>query len=306
MIAQAFIDSGHKICTVLKFLDLSRSTWYYESRQGNKKRGVCKSEKTLRIDGTWVMNEEVVEDIQEILGKEFVDYGYIKVLHWLKKKKGYLINKKKVYRLMKEAGLLNRDKKRASAVSKKEWVKELVPQPSKALEYWEMDIKYIHIQGQGRNAFLLSIVDVESRWMLGHKLSWTMKQEEVIDLINQVFENYSLPERIYIRNDNGTQFASEVVKQYLVQKGVHQEFTKPATPQQNAHIESYHSILERVICTQYEFEKIFEGRKTLDRFVQFYNMERIHSGIDYQSPYEYLLSKNIDVMSMPIHKPIAA
>ncbi|NND05830.1 MAG: transposase [Saprospiraceae bacterium] len=36
-----------------------------------------------------------------------MDYGYIKVTHWLRKRRGYLINKKKVYRLMKDHKLLN-------------------------------------------------------------------------------------------------------------------------------------------------------------------------------------------------------
>jgi len=295
MIARSFIDAGYKTSLVLKYLDISRSTYYYESKSTGKQRGIQKSVKTMIEGGGCISNETVVKYIEEILSQEFVDYGYIKVTHWLRKEKGCLINKKKVYGLMKEAGLLNVPAKSQSDGIKKEWVKELVPQPSKPLEYWEMDIKYIHIKGKARNAFLLTVIDVESRWVLGHKLSWTMKQEEVVRLLDEIFSQYKLPEKIYIRNDNGTQFASEYVKEYFALFNVQQEFTKPATPQQNAHIESYHSILERVICKRYEFDSIQEARDTMNRFLKFYNLERIHSGIAYQSPYEYLLSKNIEI-----------
>ena len=37
-----------------------------------------------------------------------------------------------------------------------------------------------------------------------------------------------------------------------------QEFTKPATPEQNAHVKSYHSIIESVICQKYDFETLKE------------------------------------------------
>ena len=147
MIARSFIDAGYKTSLVLKYLDISRSTYYYESKSTGKQRGIQKSVKTMLARGGWISNETVVKYIEEILSQEFVDYGYIKVTHWLRKMKDCLINKKKVYGLMKEAGLLNVPSKSQSPGIKKEWVKELLPQPSKPLEYWEMDIKYIHIKG---------------------------------------------------------------------------------------------------------------------------------------------------------------
>lgn len=292
MIAQEFIDSGYPITTVLECVKVSRSRYYYHSKQTGVPRGIKVSTRTRKAGGEWVDNEEVVKDIEEILGQEFVDYGYIKVTYWLRKVKGYIINKKKVYRLMHESGLLNTPSRSRQKI-KKEWVKELVPQPSRPLEYLEMDIKYIYVHGMGRSAFLLSVIDVDSRWILGQKLSWKMKQEDVIEIFDKIFETYDLPKKMYIRNDNGSQFAAQFVQEYFFKKEILQEFTKPATPEQNAHIESFHSILEKVICRRYQFSTIKEARETLNRFLEFYNLERIHSGIGYQSPQEYLKSKNI-------------
>ena len=100
---------------------------------------------------------------------------------------------------------------------------------------------------------------------------------------------------MYKRQDNGSQFIAEKVQSYFKGRNVKQEFCKPATPEQNAHIESYHSILEKVICQRYEFENLLEAQNTFNRFVEFYNFERIHSGIGYQSPNEYLLENGIKV-----------
>lgn len=294
MIAQEFIDNGYPIKVVLKYLQLSRSSYYYQPKESPKKRGVSISQMTRKQGGEWVSNKEVVQDIECILGQEFVDYGYIKVTHWLQQEKHYIINKKKVYRLMKTAGLLNKPAKILQK-GQKEWVKDFVPKPTKSLEYFEMDIKYMPIYGQKRNALLLTVIDVESRWVLCHKLAWQMKQEDVTALFEKIFKQYKLPSTIYIRNDNGSQFVAEMVQKYFKAKGVKQEFTIPATPEQNAHIESYHSIIEKIICKGYQFDSIQEARKTLDRWLVFYNRERIHSGIDYLSPYKYLMTKCIDI-----------
>ena len=116
-----------------------------------------------------------------------------------------------------------------------------------------------------------------------------------INLFDQFFKAYPLPKSFYVRNDNGSQFIVENVQKYFSKKGVTQEFCKPATPEQNAHIESYHSIQEKVVCRRNEFESLEELQATLNRFVSFYNFKRIHSGVQYQSPYKYSLNMNIDM-----------
>ena len=294
MVAQQFIESGHPVTAVLKILDLSRSSFYYVPKEHPLPRGKSKSEYTKVADGSYVSNEQVVKDIKELLAHEFVDYGYLKTTYWLRKMKRYIINDKKVYRLMKENHLLNLPTEPIRD-HKKQWIKEFVPKPTQSLEYFEMDIKYIYIQGLRRNVLLLSVIDVESRWLIGHTMSLNIKQNEVVKLFDHIFQQYDLPKRMYIRNDNGPQFVSEAVQEYFKNKEVIQEFTIPATPEQNAHIESYHSILERVICRRFQFTKTTEAKSTMDRFVTFYNMERIHSGIGYQSPNEYLHAKGIDM-----------
>jgi hypothetical protein len=49
--------------------------------------------------------------------------------------------------------------------------------------------------------------------------------------------------------------------------------------------------LERIICRSYEFEQRKDCFDTLNRWLKFYNYERIHSGADYKSPYKSLLKK---------------
>lgn len=63
-------------------------------------------------------------------------------------------------------------------------------------------------------------------------------------------------------------------------KGVIQEFTLPATPQQNAHIESYHLILESAVCQRMEFENLENARDIMNRFREFYNFTEFMGDYD--------------------------
>ncbi len=293
MIASNFIQQGFPKKTVLEVLAIPRSSYYYKGRSSTGKKGRCSSTHTLTIEGELVSNDKVLEDIKEILSEEFVDYGYLKVTHWLRQERNYVINPKKVYRLMRQAGLLNKVVKQKR--QPRNWVRQLLPPAKQAFDYLEFDLKYAYVAGKNRNALLLSVIDVKTRWVLGQFMDWTIKKEQVIQLFDQIFEAYPLPKHFYVRNDNGSQFEAQQVQQYFEQKGITQEFCKPATPEQNAHIESYHSILERVICQRYELDSIKQLKETLNRFVSFYNFERIHSGVEYTSPYKYLLKRNIDM-----------
>ncbi|MCB9318015.1 MAG: transposase [Lewinellaceae bacterium] len=248
----------------------------------------------MTYSGQWVWNEQVVEDIKWILDQEFVDYGYRKVTRWLQQSRHYMINEKKVYRLMKEHQLVNK-KKRQARPRDREWVKDLLPPCRISLEYLEIDIKYGYVHGQRRNGLTVTVIDVESRWVLGHYMAWSIQKRDIIKLFEQIFSLYSLPKKIYVRNDNGSQFIAAEVRQYFADQQVSQEFIKPATPEQNAHIESYHSIVEKLIWQSYDFEDLGQASQTYDRFIQFYNYERIHSGIGYTSPYRYLTKKKIDL-----------
>ena len=193
---------------------------------------------------------------------------------------------------MRENGLLN-NRNRYKRLSPRLWVKDIVPKPTQSFEYLEVDIKYIWIAGQRRHALLLTVLDVESRWVLGQYMDWKIRKEHVIELFDRIFSKYKFPKRIFVRNDNGSQFEATMVRLYFEDKNVVQEFTKPATPEQNAHIEAYHSIIESVICRRTFFENLKQAQQTFNRFVEFYNFERIHSGIKYLWPKKYLDQKKI-------------
>ena len=305
MLADQYISQGNPAKIVLTVIGIAKSTYYGRLKRRGiepKQRGRSCSTYTSTIQGGRVTNDVVIEDIKNVLSLEFVDYGYLKVTHWLRQNRDYVISPKKVYRLMQEQGLLNKLIKRTKG--KRQWVSELVPTTYQQYDTLEFDIKYEYVAGKNRNALALTIIDVETRWVLGHYRTWKIKHKDVIGLFDQLFEVYPLPKHFYVRNDNGSEFVARKVQQYFEDKKITQEFCKPATPEQNAHIESYHSIVERVVCQKYEFGSLLDLQETMNRFIKFYNNERIHSGTEYLSPYQNILNRGIDMKSIQSQKAL--
>lgn len=75
---------------------------------------------------------------------------------------------------------------------------------------------------------------------------------------------------------------------YLKEPGIYQEFTHFATPKENAHIESFRSIIQSDLFYRYEFDTFQELQIVLSKYYKFYNEKRIHYSIGYKSPNDYL------------------
>ena len=128
---------------------LPRSLYYYNPTGGIK--GIKPSNHTHKRDGSVVANELVVDDIKTILSGDFVCYGYHKVTMELRQM-NYIINPKKVYRLMDQNHLLLG--KVIKTQGKRKWVKHRKIEATKPLEYLCLDIKYVWIDGERRYYYL--------------------------------------------------------------------------------------------------------------------------------------------------------
>lgn len=268
---------------------MPKSTFYYKPSDG--RRGRKEYAQYFDNEGNILSNGQVVLEIKKLFENPFVDYGCFKTYVHLRDNKGFSVSKHKVYNLMKKYGLLRKRYTLSSKKGKRVWVTDLIPKTSGAFSYFEVDIKFMWVKHQKRNAQVLSIIDVETRMVLGQFIAYRIRKKDVEMLIGQMINIFGLPTSFTLRNDNGSQFIAQSVQDFLLQKGIRQEFTKPATPQQNAHIESFHSIMERAVCQRFEFKDINDLTKTLVDFVDFYNFERIHSATGYMSPFKYFLQK---------------
>ncbi len=271
--------SQHKTGSLIRWSGLLASSYYYHSKSG--KRGRCPSTHSLLRDGTIISNESVVIAIRFILAEEFVCFGYDKITDDLRANQ-FIINAKKTYRLMKAYKLLCGTIIKTN-MGKRQFVKWRVQRAERPMEQLCMDIKYIPIQVEKRNALLLTVLDVYTRSIVGQVLWWRMRKENVIWLLHQILNQHDVT-GITLRNDNGSQFIAHAVRDYLKERKVDQEFIHVATPEENCFIEAYHSIVEREVLQPRQFENIETAIETFNRWQVFYNNRRLHGSLGNIAP----------------------
>ena len=258
---------------------LQSSSYYYKATGGTK--GIRPSTHSVNKDGELFENKVVIAEIETTLHQEFCCYGYRNMTGELKEK-GWIINHKKVYRLMKEHKLLYGGRIRPEPF-KRNFIRFRTPGAEKPLQYLSMDIKYVHIHGWRRNVYLLTVMDIYSRKVLIHMLRQNIKKGDVLVMLSLMLLEYK-SEGMRIRNDNGSQFIATAVRQFLKEKGILQEFSHVATPEDNAYIEALHSNLQREVIERFEFDSIYHAQIIIDRYYQWYNEKRRHGSLKGTTP----------------------
>lgn len=274
-----YLNKGTSACKLLKWSEVSHSSFYYK-RSGGKK-GIKPSTHSVNQHGELFENTVVIQDIEKTLHQEFCCYGYRNMSAELKEM-GWIINHKKVYRLMQEHKLLYGGRIRPEPF-KRNFIRYRTPGAERPLQYLSMDIKYVHIHGWRRNVFLLTVMDIYSRKVLIHMLKASIKKGDVLVMLSLMLMEYKT-EGMSLRNDNGSQFIATAVRQFLKEKGISQEFSHVATPEDNAYIEALHSNLQREVIDRFEFDSIYHAQMIIDRYYKWYNEKRRHGSLKGKTP----------------------
>jgi putative transposase len=107
--------------------------------------------------------------------------------------------------------------------------------------------------------------------------------EEVITEHLQAADQLSKGVHVEIRNDNGPQFSAKDIQNFFRDNYINQVFTHPYTPQENGHVESFHSTLKKALDS-HVFWSLEELENRLKTFYENYNNKRIHASIAYLWP----------------------
>ena len=90
-----------------------------------------------------------------------------------------------------------------------------------------------------------------------------------------------------LRSDNGLIFQSRRFRQACRDYRLPQEFITPYTPEQNGLIERFFRSLKEECVWQHRFASFEDARRTINRWMNWYNAERPHQALGYQSPHQY-------------------
>lgn len=95
------------------------------------------------------------------------------------------------------------------------------------------------------------------------------------------------PPGLIFHSDRGSEFLGAPFHARLVAHGAAQSMTRGGAPDENAHMESFFHSLKAELIHGRVFATVTELRRALRQYARYYNHERLHSALGYQSPVDY-------------------
>lgn len=228
-------------------------------------------------------------DMMNIMDKEHHEhpnYGtrsYVNVLRAM----GFQVGRVRIRRLM---NIMNLEamypKKNLSNLGRAKYVMPYLLRHKKiehSNQVWSIDITYIRM----RKGFMyqIAIIDVFSRFVVGWKLSNSLDRSNVLEVIKQAVAKYGTPD--IINSDQGAQFTCHEWVDTVKSLGIEISMDGRGRCLDNPWIERFWRSLKReyiYICPEDNVENL---RRGVEKYIQYYNNERPHQGINNCKPREW-------------------
>jgi putative transposase len=255
-------------------MGLSRASYYYKPKESSKKY----SDFDVR---------SMIEDIHV----EFPFYGYRRIYQHLLKQ-DVRINSKRLKRVMRENELYSSLKVFMRPRGTHSGVKIKYPNKIKGLvlngpnQVWATNITYIKLRYNF--VYLSAVIDIYTRKIVGWSISESLTHEFCIESLKSAIERENPPHGVIHHSDRGVQYVCEPYVKHLLENGFVPSMSRPATPEDNAFIESFFKTLKKEEVYFKNYNSLNDVIKSLPKFIEeVYNKKRLHSSLGYKSPEEF-------------------
>jgi putative transposase len=221
------------------------------------------------------------------LARQHPTFGYRRLWALLRFADGLSINRKRVHRLVK----LLRLQVKTRIATPRPRVRDSVSREESSNQRWAMDVTHIHC-GRDGWAHLAAVLDCHDREVIGHEFSLRGRAKEAERALESAclarFGTLRPPGKTpIIRSDNGLIFTSRRFRAACKFYRLDQEFITPYTPEQNGLVERFFRSLKEECVWQHNFGSFEEAKREITRWLDWYNRERPHQALRYQSPQQF-------------------
>lgn len=273
-----------------KYAGVSKTAWY--RYQASVQRGTVALNQRSRYKKL-PTDTPIVALIEQYRAMKFFDNegGYRKLGLYLRRDYDLVVNHKKMHRICKAHGLglpLRRGQKQKH---RRLSSNRQVTGPD---QLWQFDIKYGYIQGENRYFYICGFIDVFTRKVVDFHIGLRCTAQDILVTLRRALKIRGIDDshHLIIRSDNGPQMSSKKFEQELLLLPCEHEFIPTATPNKNAFIESFFSVLECALLAKSYFMTFAEAYKAVVEFIEFYNLKRIHGSIK-MSPQDFEMAWHV-------------
>jgi putative transposase len=224
-------------------------------------------------------DDALVEKLKSVSTGKRIRFGYRRA-HAQIAREGWHVNHKRVYRLWQKHKLgVPRKKKRNRRGHGAVPCKALCPN-----HVWTYDFMQ-DTTIKGRKLRILTVMDEFDRQSLAVHVAPKMPAKSVIAVLAGLFAEYGAPK--FVRSDNGPEFVAKALQTWLKARGAETIYIEPGKPWQNGFGESFNSKLRDECLNANAFLTLIEAQVELDAWRVWYNTERPHSALGYETPSEF-------------------
>jgi putative transposase len=247
------------------------------------------------------------DEIQRI-ALEFPCYGRPRITFELRRR-GWLVNHKRVRRIMREDNLLCLRKRKFVMTTDSNHNFRVYPNLAGEMELtglnqlWRADITYIRLETEF--VYLAVVLDAYSRRVIGWALDRTLEDDLAIAALQMALRHRKPVEGLTHHSDRGVQYASNDYTVLLNEHGVRISMSRSGNPYDNATCESFMKTLKYEEVYRQDYRDLAEARASIERFIEkVYNAKRLHSALGYRPPIEFeSLLPDLAACSTPLPPP---
>ncbi len=197
------------------------------------------------------------------------------------RQEGWKVNHKRVERIWRQEGLKVPQKQ---PKRRRLWLNDgscIRLRPAYRDHVWSYDF-VADRTSDGKAMRIINIIDEYTKECLAIKVNRKITSSDVIDTLADLFIQRGSP--MFIRSDNGPEFVSEILRQWLRELGIQTAYIEPGSPWENGYIESFNGRFRDELLNGEIFDTIVEARVITEQWRRYYNTIRPHSSLKYRPP----------------------
>lgn len=233
------------------------------------------------------------------LAQENPAYGY-RFIWALLRAEGLQVNRKRVHRLWKQAGLkvVRAERKRERAGTGENGCSvRCAEHPN---HVWTYD--FVHDEtSDGRKLKFLVVIDEFTRLCLRIEVGRSMTAKTVVRVLAELVQIHGEPGAI--RSDNGSEFTAGAVKEWLAAAGIETLYIEPGSPWENGYCESFNSRFRAELLDRELFRTLIEAQVLTEEHRLKHNHRRPHSSLGYMTPAAFAATWNGEVSAPTALRP---
>ena len=232
-----------------------------------------------------------LRDAIQKIAVEWPSYGRPRITAELRRR-GWEVNPKRVYRLMREDNLLCVRKRKFVVTTDSNHTRKIYPNLARGMILTATDqlgraaITYIRLRDEF--VFLAVILDAYSRRVMGWALDRTMEDSLTLTALRMALSRRVVEKGLVHHSDRGSQYASNDYTALLKANGMDISMSRKGNPWDNAACESFMKTLKYEEVLRNEYRDLAEARTSIREFLEkVYNQKRLHSALGYLPPAEF-------------------